>query len=302
MVGILFCFVVWQGDVAKDMETALRGQDLGTTAAQKTIADVCAKSALTIYRLKGTLGDRRGVTLSAYSAGNDENHTPIWWTFFMWPDGTVNHVQLLKKAELYKENGSFTEGETYWRGDRMVVAGAQVNGGNGERAAISSYLYKGGRWAMVQHLESKQEGYATFTSQQKTADPSRILVTTRDYPPHLDQPHVGPLLKFEESWTLRDGAYARGKAQMVYTPLVELDALAGYVAAGDRATFNKTVPAAFQDRLWKALLANKRAFSVSNEVSDNTESFTFGDTGPEVQFRMQNGKWTPFKWLDHVKS
>lgn len=302
MVGLLCWIIVRQGDVAKDLEAALRGKDLASAAAQKAIADVCSKKALTVYRLKRTLGDKRGISLSADSAGSDENRTPIWWTFFIWPDGSGNHVQLLKKAELYKENGSFTEGDTYWRGDRMVVAGSQVNGGNGELAAISSYLYRGGRWAMVQHLESKQEGFATLSTLQNTVDPSRILVTTRDYPAHMDQPHVGPLLRFQEAWTLRGGAYARDRAELVYTPLVELDALAGLVAKGDHEAFNARVPMSFRDRFWKALKASKRAMSVSNEVSDTTKSFSFGDNGPEVQFQMENGKWVPFKWLDHVKT
>ena len=302
MVGFVFWIVARQGDVAKGLEAALEGKDLSSAAAQKAIADECAKSSLTVYRLKRTLGDKRGISLSAHSAGTDENQTPIWWTFFIWPDGSVNHVQLLKKAELYKTNGSFTEGDTYWRGDRMVVAGSQVNGGNGELAAVSSYLYRGGRWAMVQHLESKQEGFAVFATLQNSVDPSRVLVTTRDYPANLDQPHVGPLLRYQEAWTLRGGAYSRGKHELVYTPLVELDALANYVAKDDHGDFESRVPIAFRDRFWKALKASKRAMSVSNDVYDTTNSFSFGDNGPEVQFQMENGKWVPFKWLDRVKA
>ncbi len=301
MIGFLFWIAAQQGDVAKDLEAALRGKDLTTSAAQKAIADVCSKQALTVYRLKRTLGDKRGISLSADSAGSDENRTPVWWNFFIWPDGSVNHVQLLKKAELYKTNGSFTEGDTYWRGDRMVVAGSQVNGGNGELAAVSSYLYRGGRWAMVQHLESKQEGFAAFATLQNSIDSSRILVTTRDYPKHLEQPHVGPLLRFQEAWTLQGGAYARGKTELVYTPLVELDALAGFVANGDHQAFDLRVPMSFRDRFWKALKSSRRATSVSNDAYDTANSFSFGDNGSEVQFQMQNGKWVPTKWLDHPK-
>lgn len=302
MVAIVFWFAVRQSGVTKDLEAAVRGQKLGSPAAQKAIGDACTKWGLTVYRLKRTLGDSRAISLSADSPGTDENHTPVWWTFFIWPDGTANHVQLLKKAELYKEEGSFTEGETYWRGDRMVVAGSQVNGGNGERAAVSSYLYRGGKWTMDQHMESKQEGFAAFATLQNAPDPSRIIVTTRDYPTHLDQPHVGPLLQYKESWTLQNGAYVKGTPLLVYTPLVELDALAADVDKGDHNTFDSHVPMSFRARFWKALQLTKRVMSVSNEVSDTTASFTFGDTGPEVKFQMQNGKWVPYKWLDHIPS
>jgi hypothetical protein len=298
MIGLIFCLAWQQGDIAKEMEAALKGKKLTGTEFHRALTTSFTKAHLETYRVEHTVGDKRGIIVIGNTATKDPNSFPIWWQYFIWPDGTQNHVQLLKKAEFFDEGGTFTEGQTYWRGDRLVIAGSEVNGGNGERAALTSFALKNGTWRKVQHLESRREGGAFFATLQNSYDPSIVRVITRDYPQYLNQPHVGPLLRYEERWRLKGGAYSKGQPALVYTPLVEMVKLAGFVTQGNRRAFDKAVPLAFRTKLWEAVHQNRMALSPSSMVSDSTDQFQFGDNGPIVQFRKTGGKWVLWKWKD----
>ena len=304
LIAVLFLFAAKQGDMSAEIERAIKGEQLGSAPFKKSVSAVLKKYAVDHngeFEMQHTIGDKRGLLLTAHSTSDDPNQFPIWWRIFVWPDGTQNRVQLLKKGELYNMGGTFTEGEVFWRDDRIIIAGSEVTGGNGERAALTAYRFLGGHWKMIQHIEDKREGFAKFARNEKAVDPSRVRVVTRDWPKHLQQPHVGPLLRYESAWQLKGSSYVRGATHMTYTPLAELETLAGYVAGNKRHDFNVRVPGPFREKLWTNLKKYMAVYSVSSDVYDTTNSFQFGEDGPTLAMRMVGNRWTVAQWNDNRK-
>ena len=299
MVAIFLLAVLKQGDLSSELQSALIGEAIGSAAFHKSLADVFLKHGVNIDNVSSqrSLGDKRGLLLMAQSTSHDENQSPVFWQYFVWPEGSQNRVQLLKEAELFSGN-TFTEGEAIWRDDSLVFAGSEVTGGNGERAAICVYRYVDGKWKLTQHEEDKREGFAKFSRNAKSVDPSRIRIVTRDWPVHLQEPHVGPLLRYESAWVLKSGIYVHQPTHLTYTPLAEMETLAGFVAKGDRRSFDRRVPTAFQKNLWDNLKKYMEVNSVSNEVHDDTNAFQFGESGPIVTMAMRHGMWTPIRWSE----
>jgi len=257
-----------QTDIGADLQAAIQNQKVGSPEFKRSVSQVLVKHGIEkgSFESQHTIGDKRGLVITAHSETPDENKYPVWWRIYVWPDGSQNRAQLLKKAELYLEGGTFTEGEVYWRDDKLIVAGSEVNGGNGEHAALTSYRYVGGRWKTVQHIVDKREGFAKFSRNQKAVDPSRVRVITRDWTKYLKQPHVGPLLRFESAWLWKGGAYKQSSAELVYTPLAEMETLAGFVENNDPASFNRRVPSGLQTQLWNSLKKYMAVQSVSSNV------------------------------------
>jgi hypothetical protein len=298
--AVLLLLTVQQGDIGPDIQQAIKNEKLGSPEFKRSVSQVLAKYGVQggKFQAQHTIGDKRGLMLTAHSETADANKYPIWWRIYIWPDGSQNRAQLIKKAELYLEGGTFTEGEVFWRDDRLVIAGSEVNGGNGELAALTSYRMASGKWKTLQHIEDKREGFAKFSRNDKSVDPSRVRVITRDWTKHLKQPHVGPLLKFESAWLLVGGSYRQGQTAMVYTPLAEMETLAGFVEDNDSASFKRRVPNGIRAKLWDNLKKYMAVQSPSGNVYDTVDSFQFGDNGPIVTMRKVGSRWVPSHWKD----
>lgn len=298
MIAFLLLLAAKQGDIAMDLQQSIQKEALGSPAFKKSVSQVLAKHGIEggKFQAQRTIGDKRGLMLTAHSVTPDENKYPVWWRIYVWPEGPQNRVQLIKKAELYLEGGTFTEGEVYWRGDQMVIAGSEVNGGTGEHAALSSYRYVNGKWKLVQHLVDKREGFAKIARNQKSVDPTIVRVITRDWTKNLRQPHVGPLLRYEAVWKLVGGSYKQGKAEQVYTPLAELETLSGLVAANDRATYDRRVKSKFASALWNGLKLTNSVESITSNSVDSSNMFQFANKGPKFAMERVNGRWTIISW------
>lgn len=300
LTSFLLLVSLRQSDPGADIQSLIRNQSLGSPEFQRSVSEVFGRYGIAKgkFESKKTIGDSRGIIVTAI---NLESQYPIVWRVLVWPEGTINRAQLLRKTALYSGDG-FTDGEVYWRGDRMAVAGWRVNGGNGERASLDSYRLVNGTWRMVQHLQDQREGSAKFARNAKAVDPNLVLVTTREWTKNLEQPHVGPLLQYAATWKYVGGMYRRGPARKLYTPVAELDQLAGLVLAKDRANFDLRVPTEFRERFWAALAKYSSVRGVGNDFSDTPRRFRFGQTGPEFEMSLINGRWTPVAWSDKPTS
>jgi hypothetical protein len=299
MLAYLLLLTARQSDITGDLDTAVRTERIGTpglkSAIYKTLSKFNVKQGnITFER---TLGNTSGYMLTASADDGNENVSPTWFRIFVWSDGAQTRAQALKKIK-FSDDQSFTQGEAYWRDDRLVIVGSQVNGGNGERAALSAYQFAEGKWKQIQHLEDNREGGAFFVRNNNAVDPTKIRVLTRDFTKYLEQPHVGPLPRYESRWTLKGGKYVVGPTTEMNTAISELERLMGFVTHHDMDSFERNVPSAYQKRLWNALGKYRAVQSITDTVRDDATVFRFGNDGPVMTMRLSRERWIPIKWAD----
>ena len=299
MIAYFLLLAVRQSDLSSDLNSAVQRVKIGSPDFKKSISKVLEKYDIAggKFQSQRTLGNPNGMIVSASEYKENTRFSPTWYRIFVWSDGALNHAQILKKVR-FSDGQSFTQGEAFFRDDRLTIVGSEVNGGNGERAALAAYRYIGGKWKLVQHLLDRQEGGAFFVRNHRNVDPTKIRVLTRTFTKYLQQPHVGPLPNFESAWKLVRGKYVQGSTRLVPTPVSELDILAGYVTHHNRDAFERRVPATYQARLWNALRQYAYVQSISNDVEDETTTLRFGDDGPVVKFGKQGDRWVPVRWTE----
>jgi len=295
VISLLLLTLGRQSDIATDLEQALTGKKLAGPAFHQAIDPVLDKyGALKTARFERTTGDSRGMILTLSGSGPNWDGTKAW-RVFVWPENAKIRAQVIKRFGDYSTTAidSYTSGENYWRGDRLVIVGKDIDGTNTSRAGLTSYVYSDARWKLDQHLSSERQGVASFAQLEKSIDPLRILVRTRLRPDNFRVDSGGPMLTFTETWLFKNGRYLQGKPQQEDTAVAFIDRLAGLVKKNDRKTFDSLVAAQYRTPLWKYCLSGQdvRVTSVETDA-DGSQLFDMGDAAFIVGILKVGNAWT----------
>lgn len=298
MIASVFAVLVAQGGTSLDREIAkaIRGKELNGPEFSEALETVLQRFSgydSHGYSVSASLGDERAVWVWA-----DEYTGERQEYVFIWPDRRGNHVQTVYRYAVPQNPDPWhpklpmsADGEVYWRGDRLVVAGYDERFTNRGRPSVYLYRLKGGRWKLMQHLQGGPFGEATFVRSRGAVNPDRVAVDIAGFPYHLSVPSAGPFLEFRETWVYRGGKYRRGAAKMAATALAELDRLGGYVEAHRRAAFDRRLKFGMRGRLWKAL-SNYEFVTYDEPFGDGVHSqrYLVGDR-TRVVLEKKRGRW-----------
>ncbi len=294
-LAALLCFQTSTDAISKQIESQVANDDLRAQTfrgkfekALQSVHGSFVENHVGVNWFQHTLGDSRGIM--AYV----QFHIAEGYVFapvFMWPKDGRNHVQILTDLAT---SPSFTYGESYWKGDRLVTAGADFFNEAMPAELDVFRLYNDG-WKSVQKLRDNLQGTASFVRSHGVIDPNRVKVRTFLNPPHLRQEKTDPRFRFANDWVMQDGGYNPGLPKQLYDAVNVLDRLASYAQAGDRSSFDSEVPASCREKLWSVLKVRPRAMG-----SPNRSTFKFGTHGPSVTFAKQNGHWRILKWVDRL--
>jgi hypothetical protein len=305
LLHLLLALALQKDDLARHMEKDLAHSPLNLPGFEKDLAlALRTVGAKLLPKLNGitsvlhTWGDTRGII--AYAEFKEPNPSAGAGIVFIWPEGGKNHVAILNDPQ-YAED--FNLGQTYWKSDRLVIAGSKFPS-DLMPPEVDVYRKYGAIFKNEQHLEGAgEDGEAYFARLHNAVDPSRLLVITAQKPQHLSYEFGGLALENRTYWMLKGDRYeyGNGGSWTVDTALGQLDKLAGYVQKGEDKDFNSRVPLSYQTKLWNALKTKplvKRADNAIN-VFDGT-CFKLGKHGPALRFQKKQGQWQIVSWVDHV--
>lgn len=293
MVAFLLFALGQQGDIGLELEQALAGKKLSGPGFHQAIDPVLDKyGALQTARFQRTAGDKRGLIVTLAGSGPNWDSTKAW-RVFLWPENTKIRAQVIKRFGDYSTSAidSYTDGEIFWRGDRLVIAGKDIDGTKTSRAGLTTYQLEEARWKLGQHLTSERMGVAAFSRLARSIDPSRVIVRTRLRPDHFRVSTDGPMLTFKETWLLKGSSYVKGSVQQEDTAVAFLDKIVGLAVKNDRKNFNLLVPTGYRDVLWRNFVRQK--LMVESDGQDGeSETFRLVDTPFIVGIAQISGKWT----------
>ena len=300
MIGLLLFTLSRQSDIASDLEHALAGKKLSGPAFHQAIDPVLTKyGALQGARFERTVGDKAGMILTMIGSGPNWDNTKAW-RIFVWPENSNIHAQVIKRFGDFNDGAidSYTVGENFWRGDRLVIVGRDYDGTPTSRAGLTSYIYSDAHWKLDQHLSSERQGEAVFVRLGQSIDSSRVIVHTKLRPDNFRVTSDGPMLTFTETWLLKNGRYVQGKPVQDDSAVLFLDHLAGLVRKKDRKTFDSLVGQGYRDVLWKTVLAKPDTTVTSQDKDDDGSAlFDFDDAAFIVGIQKIDGKWIVSKVL-----
>ena len=294
MLALLLLTTIRQSDISSDLEQALAGKQLSGPAFHQAIDPVLDKyGALKTARFERTVGDKRAMIVTLTGSGPNWDNTKAW-RVFLWPENNKIRAQVIKRFGDFLTSAidSYTDGEIYWRNDRLLIVGKDIDGTRTSRAGLTSYIYSDAHWKLDQHVSSERQGEAVFARLAQAIDPSRILVKTRLRPDNFRVSSDGPMLTFSETWLLKNGQYVKGTPTQEDTAVLYLDRLIGLVRKKDRKTFDSLVAESYRDPLWK-LISSNADMSVSSNGMDNDGSamFSFDKTALIVGIQKVDNKW-----------
>ncbi len=299
MLALLLLTTIRQSDISSELEQALAGKKLSGPAFHQAIDPVLDKyGALKTARFERTAGDKRGMVMTLTGSGPNWDSTKAW-RVFLWPENNKIRSQVIKRFGDYSTTAidSYTDGEIYWRNDRLVIAGKDIDGTRTSRAGLTSYIYSEARWKLDQHVSSERQGEAVFARLAQSIDPSRVLVRTRLRPDNFRVAADGPMLTFTETWLLKNGRYVQSKPVQEDTAVTFLDRLAGLVRKKDRSTFDSLVAQSYRDVLWKILGNPESSVGSRGTDDDGSVMFDFGAPALMVGIQKIDGKWIVSKVL-----
>lgn len=175
-----------------------------------------------------------------------------------WKTNKGSGAQVLDQIQLTENRPDDyrVDGQTYRKGDRMVRCGSGTDNGNWEWPSVEIFRLRKDRWiASLRYTTRDLAAWPGphFARRRGSVDPTRVLVSIYDYPEHLAQPHVGPLLLYNQTWRIVGNRVRVTRDELVQTPVAELDRLAALAQAGKRRAFDASVPADARTRLWNLL-------------------------------------------------
>jgi hypothetical protein len=297
VIALLLLALGRQSDISLDLEQALAGKKLAGPTFHQAIDPVLDKyGALKSAQFQRTVGDKRGMICTVTGSGANWDSTKLW-RVLLWPEGTKIRAQVIKRFGDYSTSAidSYTDGEIYWRNDRLVIAGKEIDGTPTSRAGLTSYSYEGAHWKLDQHLTSERQGVAVFARLDQAIDPTVVMVRTRLRPDHFRVKSDGPMLTFKETWLLRGSSYVKGKPQQEDTAVAFLDKLVGLVLKKDRHGFETLVAKPYREVLWKFLADPKLSISRHATDDDGSELFHIGDMALIVGIFKVGNTWTVSK-------
>lgn len=286
-----------QEDIASRIETAIQGQHFSGSSFHTALKRALAP--LGEGELRHTLGDGRGVLITTSGEKDKQGHSRTL-QIFLWPEGSKNRAQVIKQfVDVPPLEGgpidSYTEGDIYWKNDRLVIAGINVDGGLHEPSSLTSYRLRRGQWELVQHLIGHAEGHASFAKKGRSVTPNLLTFMSGGYPRYIKESHVGPHILYRETWRLRGDKYMASR-KIIDTPLAELDRLAAYVARRDHRSFDRFVMPSLRAQLWAGIEYRMRDESVDSNLDDNATTLRMDSAGSTIEFKRKNGRWAPFRW------
>jgi len=294
VLALALLAAIRQSDISTELEQALAGKKLAGPSFHQAIDPVLDKyAALKTARFERTVGDKRGMVMTLTGSGPNWDQTKAW-RVFLWPENNKIRAQVIKRFGDFSASAidSYTDGEIYWRNDRLVIVGKDIDGTRTSRAGLTSYIYTDAHWKLDQHLASERQGEAVFARLDQSIDPTRVLVRTRLRPDNFRISQDGPMLTFTETWLLKNGQYMQGHSVQEDTAVSFLDRLAGLVHKKDRQTFDTLVAQPYRDVLWRVVLSNpKTTVESASKDNDGSTMFTFADSAFIVGLQKVDGKW-----------
>jgi len=119
--------------------------------------------------------------------------------------------------------------ESWRNGDRPFLCGGVWIGGNIDWPFAAVFTLAKDRWRMIAarapYDENVGQGRARFLRIGRRVLPNEVATWVEVYPDHIGQSHVGPLLEYDQIWTLRSNRFEASRARLVDSPIAALDHL-----------------------------------------------------------------------------
>jgi hypothetical protein len=243
-----------------------------------------------------TSGDPRGCVVRVSIKPASGMDWPMRACLFFWPKSGKTHVQLLQCVEMGKDD-YFLFGETYWRGDRLVMCGPANNGWNFNWASIRSYRFSRGAWRLIQSLKVNSGVGPHFKQPDGHIDPNHIVAPVEfNHQPIHDEGWY-PVTDYYRV-TYKHGRYEVGPHVRMPSPMTTLDDLIEAAKADDGKLAWLTDPS-IRKAAKKFLAANSHFYV---QTPDNPPFWSFQrprldvennrqDLGYRMSFRRAHGRY-----------
>lgn len=293
MVAGLLVIALGQSSIQSELNGALTGVKRFDHSFHASIGPVLAKHNLDLIGIKKSFGPMDARVIAANDLSNPA--FGMQKTFIVWRSNGRLHIQGLYGNYENRKEHAIGDAEVYVSEDAMTMCDGLQDDSNAPSPAIRTYAKMEESWIPVMTAIGTYErsGLTHFRRRYGRIDQTTVIANMRMYPPHLSQPHAGPLQSLQAVYKVDQ--HLRIRVESLHhrdTPLAALDDIVAAFRSGNHRQFARLVPKPYQKRL-RSLIEANGGFGVEGDDDDGSE-FKVGASGSEsasIRFRRSHGHW-----------